>query len=428
MELLSPAGGPDKLRASVAYGADDVYLAGSRYGLRSASANFTPEELAEGTVFARAAGVKVYLALNVLAHPSDFDGLREAVRDAVACGVDACVVSDPGVFALVREEAPALALHVSTQASTTNARSCRFWHAQGASRVVLARELTLEEIRSIRADTPCDLELETFVHGSMCVAHSGRCLLSAAMTGRDANRGRCAQSCRWKYSLFEEKRPGETFDVEQDAQGTYVMNSRDLCMVAHLAELREAGVASLKIEGRAKSAFYAAVTTKAYRMALDALDGKPGSGTLEDWMDLLDRTSHRPFSTGFYFDAPMENAQVHAADSAYVREADVVGAVVGSVGEYDVGNGSSEGFARVVVRNRFDRGERLSLLRPKGPLLEFTVEGLTDPEGLPLPSALHPMSEVRMPLPAPVEAFSYLARVPRRTDPSLPRRDPGQTS
>ncbi len=406
MELLSPAGSPDRLRAAVAYGADAVYLAGTRYGLRASSANFTPEDLAEGAAFAHARGVKVFLALNILAHPSDFQELRSFVRDAAACGVDACIVSDPGVFTLAREEAPGVALHVSTQASVVNARACRFWHAQGAKRIVLARELTLAEIAEIRADIPDDLELETFVHGSMCIAHSGRCLLSAAMAGRDANRGRCAQPCRWKYALVEEKRPGESFPVEQDGQGTYILNSRDLCMVAHLEEMRRAGVTSLKIEGRAKSAFYAAVTTKAYRMALDALEGKPGAGTPDDWMELLERTSHRPFSTGFYYGAPMDDAQVHATDADYLREADVVGNVVGT--------DPSSGFARVVVRNRFGRGERLSLLRPKGGPLEFMVEGLTDAEGLLLQTALHPLSEVRLPLPVPADADSFLTRLPRR--------------
>ncbi len=414
MELLCPAGGPEKLRAAVRFGADAVYLAGTRFGLRAGAGNFTAEQLAEGVAFAHAHGVKAYLAVNVLAHPEDLDGLRTFLREADAADVDACVVSDPGVFTLVQEEAPRLALHVSTQASVVNARSCRFWHGLGARRIVLARELSLVEIRAIRADVPADLELEAFVHGSMCVAHSGRCLLSLALAGRDANRGRCAQPCRWKYALVEEKRPGEAFPIEQDEGGSYVMNSRDLCMVGRLADLRDAGVDSLKIEGRAKSAFYAAATAKAYRMALAALDGDPDAGTEADWRALLDRTSHRPFSTGFFYDDPRVVAQVHAADSAYRREADVVAEVV-SGGDADAaGAGPVEALAS--QRNRFFRGERLVLIRPKGRLLEFSADDLRDGEGRAIDAARHPTMAVRLTLPAPAEPGSYLAR-------ALPPRD-----
>ncbi len=405
MELLAPAGSLEKLKAAVVYGADAVYLAGTRFGLRAAGANFTLEQLGEGVAFAHEHGVQVHLALNVFAHPEDFLGLREFVRDSVRAGVDAAIISDPGVFSLVREEAPDLAVHISTQASVTNASACRFWHAQGACRVVLARELTLEEIARIRSDVPADLELEVFAHGSMCMSYSGRCILSNLMTGRDANRGRCAQPCRWKYSLVEEKRPDESFPIEQDERGTYVFNSRDLCMVAHLDDLRAAGVASIKIEGRARSSFYAAMTTKAYRMALDTLEGATDSGTPGEWMSILDRTSHRPFSTGFFFEAPGVDAQIHMADSAYLREADVVGSVL----SFD----PSSGIARISQRNRFIRGERLALIQPKGPVVEFTAEDLRNAEDVPVEAAPHPAMEVRMPIPGPVQPYSFLARVSR---------------
>jgi putative protease len=405
MELLAPAGNLEKLEVAVAYGADAVYLAGTRYGLRAAGTNFTPAQLAEGVVHAHAHGVQVHLALNVFAHPEDFTGLRETVRESVDAGIDAAIVSDPGVFSVVREEAPGLAIHISTQASVTNAAACRFWHAQGARRVVLARELTLVEIARIRADTPEDLALEAFAHGSMCMSYSGRCILSNLMTGRDANRGRCAQPCRWKYALVESKRPGEAFPIEQDDRGTYVFNSRDLCMVAHLEDLRAAGIASIKIEGRARSAFYAAMTTKAYRMALDALEGAADVGTPGEWMGILDRTSHRPFSTGFFYEGPGVDAQIHMADSAYLREADVVGLVL----ETD----PSSGIARVSQRNRFLRGERLALVQPKGPVVEFTAEDLRDADGIPIEAAPHPAMEVRMPIPGPVQPYSFLTRVSR---------------
>ena len=270
VELLAPAGNPEKLKMAVLYGADAVYLAGEKYGLRTASDNFTLEEMKEGIGFAHERGCKAYLTMNIIPHNEDFAGAAEFLDNAVQAGIDAVIVSDPGMFSLVRKTAPGLDIHISTQANVTNAATANFWYEIGASRIVLARELSLKEIREIRKSIPEDMELEAFVHGAMCMSYSGRCLLSNFLTGRDANKGDCAQPCRWKYYLMEEKRPGEYFPIEENERGTFIFNSKDLCMIRHIPELIESGITSLKIEGRVKSSFYVATVVKAYREAIDA--------------------------------------------------------------------------------------------------------------------------------------------------------------
>jgi U32 family peptidase len=321
-ELLAPAGDPEKLLLAVLYGADAVYLSLRDFSLRAAGGNFTPEELAEAVAFAHARRVRVYLALNLLAHPGDLKPLHEALRAVQAqTGAtnlpDAVIVADPGVFGLVREFWPDMKIHISTQASVTNAAACRFWHEQGASRIVLARELTLAEIRGIRAEIPPALELEAFVHGAMCLAYSGRCLLSSFLSGRDSNRGRCSQPCRWSYQVHEVKRPDLPFEVAGDSRGSYIFNSNDLCMIEHMPALLEAGLDSLKIEGRVKSAFYVATVVKAYREALDRYQTDPGAYRCDPtWLQDLSKTVHRRFDTGFFFTPPQEDAKVDVTDTA----------------------------------------------------------------------------------------------------------------
>ena len=313
-ELLSPAGDFEKLRAAIRYGADAVYLAGEAFGMRAASANFTNEELAEAVAYAHQRGVKIYITVNILPRTKEYESLRPYLIFLESIGVDAVIVSDLGVFTLVREVAPKLAIHISTQASSVSAQACTAWYKMGASRVVLARELSMAEIKEIRENTPPDLELEAFVHGAMCIAYSGRCLLSNYFTGRDGNHGMCAQPCRWNYNelvITEEKRPDDRVHVIEDHGDTFVMSSRDTCMIEHVPELIDAGITSFKIEGRVKSAYYTAVVTNTYRMAMDAYTRDPANYRFDPaWMRELDSVSHREYATGFYLDDPMKESQL----------------------------------------------------------------------------------------------------------------------
>ncbi|MGI6546498.1 MAG: peptidase U32 family protein [Fastidiosipilaceae bacterium] len=387
-ELLAPAGNFEKLRAVVLYGADAVYLAGEQYGLRAFADNFSLEEMRRAVSWAHERGVKVHVTLNIFAHPSDFEGLGEFVTQLSAIGVDAVLVSDPGVFRTVRKYAPELDIHISTQASTTNAEACRFWHDQGARRIVLARELTLAEIKRIREDVPADLELEVFVHGAMCMAYSGRCLLSNAATGRDANRGACAQPCRWKYYVTEEKRipdqPGEpyTWEIQQDKRGGYFYSSRDICMIDHIPKLIEAGIDSLKIEGRMKGAFYGAMVTRQYRRALDAYgrDG-PLMKTDPSWKEELERMVHRSYDTGFFFDEPLKDAKI-APDHMYHQDGVVVGVVLAGVDE--------NGRVRCEQRNKIIRGDVLEVIQPRGGNFTLEVKELLDEELSAIEATPHP--------------------------------------
>ena len=319
-ELLIPASSLEVLKTAVMFGADAVYIGGEAFGLRAKAKNFSHEEMKQGIEFAHEHGVRVHVTANILAHNRDLEGAKEYFQEMKELAPDALIVADPGMFTLAREICPEIDIHISTQANNTNYMTYLFWYRQGAKRVVSARELSLAEIREIREHIPEELEIESFIHGAMCISYSGRCLLSSFFTGRDANQGACTHPCRWKYSVMEEKRPGEYFEITEDG-GTYILNSRDMRMIEHLPELIDAGVSSFKIEGRMKSAYYAAVVTNAYRHALDAaIAGRPLERV---WVDETDMVSHRPYTTGFYFGQPGQ----HYAEASYYTSADVAAVV-----------------------------------------------------------------------------------------------------
>ena len=394
-ELLCPAGDMERLKMAVAYGADAVYLAGTMFGMRSFAGNFTPEELKDAVGLCKAHGVAVHITCNTMPRNDEVARLPEWLEYLDQTGVDAVIVADVGTLALVKRYAPHVRAHISTQASIVNYQSASTWYDLGASRVILARELTLDEIREIRAKTPKELEIECFVHGAMCVSYSGRCLLSNYMTGRDSNRGACAQPCRYKYALMEEKRPGEYFPVYEDEKGTYIMNSRDMCMIDHIPELVEAGVDSFKIEGRAKSAYYAAIVTGAYRHAVDAaLAGEPLDPV---WQDEVEHISHRHYSTGFFYGQPGQFTE----DSRYIRDWQVC-ALVESC--------QSDGTAVLSLRNKFAVGDELELVGPDVRPERFTVSAMTDGDGLPLTEARKPQMKLIMKLPRAVPPLSLLRR------------------
>lgn len=394
-ELLSPAGDPERLRMAVAYGADAVYLGGSEFGMRSFAGNFTPEELAESVRLCRGAGVSVFATCNTMPRGDEVERLPEWLAFLSETGVTAVIVSDVGVLSLAKKYTPKLQIHVSTQASVVNHQSAVVWHELGADRVILARELTLEEIAAIRAKTPKSLQLEAFVHGSMCVSYSGRCLLSNYMTGRDSNRGACAQPCRYQYALVEEKRPGEFFPVYEENGETYILNSKDLCMIERIPELLSAGLDSLKIEGRAKSAYYTAVITGAYRHALDAaLEGRAAEPV---WLNEVEKVSHRPYSTGFYYGKPEQ----YTGDSRYLRDWQVCAQVLSC---------DAQGNAKLSLRNKFAVGEELELIGPDVESVRFTVPPMTDGDGFPLAEARHPRMTFFMKLPCLAPPLSLLRR------------------
>lgn len=394
-ELLAPAGDMERLRMAVLYGADAVYLAGTSFGMRSFAGNFSPEELPEAVAFAHAHGVRVHVTVNTMPRGDELPALPAHLRLLNDSGVDALILADLGVFRMAQREAPNCELHVSTQVSIANAACAAAWHELGAKRVVLARELSLEEIRVIRRDTPPELELETFAHGAMCVSYSGRCLLSNYMTGRDSNRGACAQPCRYQYALMEEKRPGEYFPVFEDEKGTYIMNSRDMCMIDHLAELAEAGVDCIKVEGRAKSAYYAAIITGAYRHALDAVAaGEPVDPV---WRDEVEHVSHRRYSTGFFFGQPGQ----YTESSRYIRDWQVCAIVTDC---------TPDGLATLSLRNKFATGDEVEIVGPDTRPFSVTVPVMQDADGLPLREPRTPQMVFRMQLPCPVPAMSIVRR------------------
>lgn len=395
IELLSPAGDMERLRMAVTYGADAVYLAGSDFGMRAFAGNFTPDQLREAVAFCHARGVKVHVTCNTMPRNDEVSRLPAWLELIADAGVDAVIMADLGVFALAGKHAPGLKRHVSTQAGVTNYEVARAWHDLGADRVILARELSLEEVAELRAKTPKELEIEAFVHGAMCVSYSGRCLLSNYMTGRDAQRGACAQPCRYKYALMEEKRPGEYFPVYEENGETFIMNSRDMCMIDHIPELMEAGVDSLKIEGRAKSAYYAAVITSAYRHAVDAAQaGVPLSPV---WRDEVEKVSHRHYSTGFWFGQPGQFTE----DARYIRDYQVC-AVVESC--------APDGRAVCSLRNKFRTGDTLELIGPGLEPVSFQVPVMADADGFPLEEPRTPQMKFTLQLPHPAPALSLLRR------------------
>ena len=392
-ELLAPAGDMERLRLAVLYGADAVYLAGTSFGMRSSAGNFTDEELPVAVEYAHSHGVRVHATVNTMPRCDEIVHLPAHLERLNDAGVDALIIADLGVFQMAAKYAPNCERHVSTQVSIANDACATAWYELGAKRVVLARELTLEEIRTIRANTPPELELETFAHGAMCVSYSGRCLLSNYMTGRDSNRGACAQPCRYQYTLMEEKRPGEYFQVFEDEKGTYIMNSRDMCMIDHLDDLMDAGVDCIKLEGRAKSAYYAAIVTGAYRHVLD--DVAAGRPVDPIWRDEVEHVSHRHYSTGFYYGEPGQ----YTESARYLREWQVI-AMVTSCDE--------QGSATLSLRNKFAAGDTVELVGPDTKPFAFTVPMMEDLEGNPLAEPRTPQMEFRMKLPKPVPAWSIL--------------------
>ena len=400
-EILAPAGDLEKLKVAVLYGADAVYLGGRHFGLRAGAGNFTGAEMAEGVRFAHEKNVRVYVTLNIFAHNRDLDLLPEYLASVGSAGVDGVIVSDPGVFDLVREYTPELPVHLSTQANTTNWAAARFWEERGMSRLVLARELSLGEIREIRGRV--GVELEVFVHGAMCISYSGRCLLSNYLTGRDANRGDCAQSCRWRYALVEEKRPGQFLPIEEDDRMAYILGSRDLCLIEYLPQLIEAGINSFKIEGRMKSVHYVAAVVKAYREALDAYLREPqGYRFNPAWLEEIGKVSHRHYTTGFLLGNPGVDGQLY--DGEIYRRSH---AFVGLVREYD----QAAGMALVEQRNRFAVGDEVEILVPRGSNVKLRITEIYDDGGNSVPAAPHPQQMVRVPVDTPLPPYSMWRRV-----------------
>ena len=400
-ELLAPAGNLEKMKMAVLYGADAVYLGGKAFGLRAFGGNFTYEELKEAVDFAHARGRKVYVTVNIFPHNSDIEKMPDYLRYLQEINVDALLVADLGVFMLCRKLIPDMELHISTQANNTNWATVNAWKELGAKRVVLAREMSLNEIREIRAK--CDVDLEMFMHGAMCISYSGRCLLSNYFTGRESNRGSCAQSCRWKYALVEETRPGKYFPIEEDERGTYIMNSKDMCLMPHIKDVIESGVDSLKIEGRMKSVHYAASVTKAYRLAIDNYFADPENFTVkQEWMDELEKVSHRAYTTGFYYHQPDADDQIYGKTS-YDQTSDFVGLVR----SYD----AATGYAVVEQRNNMKVGQEIEVFQPTGPLYRQKISSMIDNEtNEEISVAPHPQQIIRMKMEQPVEPYTILRR------------------
>ena len=393
IELLSPAGDMERLKMSLAYGTDAVYLAGNDFGMRAFAGNFTPDEMGQAVTLCHSYGASVHVTCNTMPRNDEVARLPEWLEYLQDLGVDAVILADVGVLSLLKRYAPRVKAHISTQASISNYQAASAWYDLGASRVILARELSLEEITELRAKTPRELEIEGFVHGAMCVSYSGRCLLSNYMTGRDANRGACAQPCRYKYALVEEKRPGEYFPIGEDEGGAFILNSRDMCMIDHIPELIAAGLDSLKIEGRAKSAYYAAIVTAAYRHAIDAAAaGKP----LEPvWREEVEKVSHRHYSTGFYFGQPGQ----YTADARYIRDWQVVAVVTAC---------DAAGNATLSLRNKFSTGDELELVGPDVAATPFVAGEMTDADGFPLTQPRNPQMVFHMKLPRQVPPLSLI--------------------
>lgn len=370
------------------YGADAVYLGGEQFGLRKASKNFTNDEIKEGIEFAHERGKKVYVTMNIIPHNDDLIGLEEYSEELYNMGVDGVIVSDPGIYSVINRTVPQLPIHLSTQASVTNYETIMFWYDLGIRRIVLARELSLKEIEEIIERLPKDLEVETFVHGAMCISYSGRCLLSNYMVGRDANRGDCAHPCRWKYYLMEEKRPGEYFPVVEGDKGTFIFNSKDLCMIQYIPQLVKAGIKSFKIEGRVKSSYYVATVVRSYRMAIDEYFNDPDNYSFdEDWIKEIKKASHRDFTTGFYFGKPTEEDQVYTS-SSYIRNYDFVGLVL----DYDI----DTKLATVEQRNRMFVGDVVEIFGPGRKHFTQRIDKMWDEEGNEIDVAPHPQQIVRI--------------------------------
>jgi len=401
IELLAPAGNPEKLKMAIIYGADAVYLAGPRFGLRAGAGNFTLEEMKEGIKFAHERNRKVYVTMNIIPHNEDFEGMEDYIALVSDLGADAVIVSDLGVLSAVREVNPSIPVHISTQANVTNYKSAMLYKKLGASRIIAARELSLQELSFIHQQVP-DIEIEAFVHGAMCISYSGRCLLSSFMCGRDANRGDCAQSCRWKYYLVEEKRPGEYYPIIEDERGTFILNSKDLCMLEYIPELVKAGVTSFKIEGRMKSSFYVSTVVRAYRRALDAYMNDPGNYVFrQEWLDEVSKVSHRSFTTGFFFNKPGADSQNYGT-SSYIQSHEFVGIVL-SYNETDK-------TALIEQRNRVFSGEEIEIVQPEGRDIRMIISDMRDIDGNRIESTPHPQMKYTLKVPEPVIPYSILRK------------------
>ena len=393
IELLMPAGSFETMKTAIEYGADAVYMGGSSYSLRAKADNFTPEEMKEGIAYAHEKGVKVYLTVNIYAHNYDLDGIKKYLAEIKDYGFDAILVSDPGIFTLVKEIIPDIDIHISTQANNTNYLTFKFWHDLGATRIVCAREMSLAEIKETRANIPDDLEIEAFMHGAMCISYSGRCLLSSYFTGRDANKGACTHPCRWKYAVVEEKRPGEYLPVEEDERGTYIFNSKDLCMVNHIPEMIDAGIYSFKVEGRMKTALYVASVAKIYREAIDDYynDIEIYRSKADYYMEQIAACTYRQFTTGFYFGKPDHETQIYDSNT-YVQNYIYLGTIENVE--------SASGSFRIMLhqKNKFTVGEEVEIMTFAGENIKAVITAIADENGNSMDSAPHPKQELHVTL------------------------------
>ncbi len=399
-ELLIPASSLEVLKTAVIFGADAVYIGGEMYGLRAKAKNFSKEDMKEGIEFAHAYGRKVYVTANITAHNEDLAGITEYFRELKDLKPDALIISDPGVFEIAKDIVPEIDIHISTQANNVNYGTYRFWYRMGAKRVVSARELSMEEIKGIRENIPDDLEIETFVHGAMCIAHSGRCLLSNYFTGRDANRGACTHPCRWKYYISEETRPGEYLPVEENERGTYIFNSKDLCMIEYIPELIDAGIDSFKVEGRMKTALYVAAVTRTYRKAIDDFFTSLSryEQNIPYYKEEIAKCTYRQFTTGFFFGKPSEEAQIYDSNT-YVKEYTYLGIIRGQ---------NEAGLYELEQRNKFSTGDVLEVMKPDGRNIPVTVRRITDEEGREMESCPHPKQKIFVDFGQELEVYDLL--------------------
>lgn len=401
-ELLIPASSLEVLKIAVVFGADAVYIGGEAFGLRAKAKNFSMEEIAEGIAFAHRHDVKVYITANILVHNEDLLGVLEYFEELKRVKPDALIISDPGVFAIAKKVCPDIERHISTQANNTNYGTYQFWYDQGAARVVSARELSLKEIKEIREKIPSDMEIETFIHGAMCISYSGRCLLSNYFTGRDANQGACTHPCRWKYAVVEEKRPGEYLPVYENERGTYIFNSKDLCMIEHIPELIEAGIDSFKIEGRMKTALYVATVARTYRKAIDdfKVSKELYRKNMPWYLDQISNCTYRQFTKGFFFGKPSEESQIYD-NNTYLKEYTYLGIVEGV---------SEDGLYKIEQRNKFSVGEEIEVMKPDGTNISVTVKRILDEEGQEMNSAPHPKQVLSIDLGTALEQYDILRR------------------
>lgn len=401
-ELLVPASNLEVLKVAVRYGADAVYIGGEAFGLRAKAKNFSMEDMKEGIQFAHEHNVRVYVTANILAHNGDLPGVEEYFKELKEIGPDALIISDPGVFMIAKRVCPEIEIHISTQANNTNYGTYRFWHELGAKRVVSARELSMKEIKEIRSNIPDDLEIETFVHGAMCISYSGRCLLSNYFTGRDANQGACTHPCRWKYAVMEESRPGEYLPVYENERGTYIFNSKDLCMIGHIPDLIDAGIDSFKIEGRMKTALYVATVARTYRKAIDDYLKDPVlyEKNMPWYLDQISNCTYRQFTTGFFYGKPDSEAQIYDSNT-YVKEYTYLGIVGGT---------NAEGLYRIEQRNKFSVGETIEIMKPNGDNIKAKVLRIVNEEGGEQESAPHPKQVLYIDLGVPMEQYDILRR------------------